>query len=161
MIAVIADDFSGAAEIAGIAWRYGLRTVLQIEPDFSVHDDIIIIDTDTRSKKVSEARQIHHSIARILHQSKIDWIFKKTDSVLRGHIIAEIEPLANESNKTKVLIVPNNPSSGKVIRNNTYYIDNRRLHETDFRFDPEFPAKSSVVTEILGSSKILPVSYLN
>jgi uncharacterized protein YgbK (DUF1537 family) len=162
MIVVIADDFSGAAEIAGIAWRYGLRTVLQTEPDLSVDDDIVILDTDTRSKEENEARKIHYSLARILNlnQSKIDWLYKKIDSVLRGYIIAEIDSLAVELHKNKVLIVPNNPSVGKVIRNNTYYIDNQRLHETDFKLDPEFPAKSSVVTEILGASKILPVTYI-
>ncbi len=49
MIAVIADDFSGAAEIAGIAWRYGLQAVLQTDLDLSVNYDVVVIDADTVS----------------------------------------------------------------------------------------------------------------
>ena len=161
MITVLADDFSGAAEIAGIAWRYGLQTVLQTEIDLSVNHDIIVIDTDTRSKKENETRKIHQSLAHILKRSKIDWFYKKTDSVLRGHIVAELESLAIESGMKKIMVAANNPSTGRVIRNNHYYIDNRKLHETHFRFDPEFPLKSSVVTEILGSSDHFPITYLN
>jgi uncharacterized protein YgbK (DUF1537 family) len=160
MIAVIADDFSGAAEITGIAWRYGLRAVLQTDVDLSVNYDIVVIDTDTRSKTKNEARQIYKLIAHTLNQSKIDWLYKKTDSVLRGHIIAEIESLAIESKINKILIVANNPSVGKVIKKNNYYVGDRKLHETNFRFDPEFPLKSSVVTDILGLSEILPLTYI-
>jgi len=161
MIAVIADDFSGAAEIAGIAWRYGLQAVLQTDFDLSVNYDVVVIDADTRSKKESEARQIHKSIVGILSHSKIDWIFKKTDSVLRGHIVPEIDSLLADLNINKILVVANNPSAGRVIKNNHYYIGDQRLHETDFRFDPEFPVKSSVVTDILGSSIKLSLTYLN
>ena len=56
MIVVIADDFSGAAEIAGIAWRYGIRTVVQTEIDLSVNYDLVIIDSNSRSKNEKEAR---------------------------------------------------------------------------------------------------------
>jgi len=70
MIVVIADDFSGAAEIAGVAWRYGLNSVIQTDSDLTMNYDVVVIDTDTRSKNEREARQIHKSIARILNQSK-------------------------------------------------------------------------------------------
>lgn len=160
MIVVIADDFSGASEIAGIAWRYGLRSVIQTDIDLSVNNEIVIIDADTRSKKENDARFIHKSIAQTLNKSKIDWLFKKTDSVLRGHIIAEIESLASVFDRRKFLLIANNPSDGKVIRNNNYYIDDQRLHETEFKFDPEYPVKSSVVMDILGSSKMLPLTYI-
>jgi len=58
-------------------------------------------------------------------------------------------------------MIANNPSNGRVVKNSHYYIDGQRLHETDFRFDPEFPAKSSFITDILGLSKLLPLTYLN
>jgi len=161
MIAVIADDFTGAAEITGIAWRYGLQAVLQTDVDFSVDYDVVVIDADTRSKKEKEARQIHKSITGILNQFNIDWIYKKTDSVLRGHIVPELESLLSILHLKKILVIANNPSDGRVIKNNHYYIGDQELHETDFGFDPEFPVKSSVATDIPGSSKILPLTYLD
>jgi len=161
MIVVLADDFSGAAEIAGIASRYGLRTILQTDIDLSGNYDVVIVDTNTRSKQEKEAREILKKIARTVSGSQIEWIYKKIDSVLRGHITAEIESLVTELNVNKILIVANNPSSGRVIKEKKYYIDDQKLHETDFRFDPEFPAKSSVVTDILGTSQLLPLFYIH
>jgi uncharacterized protein YgbK (DUF1537 family) len=58
-------------------------------------------------------------------------------------------------------MIANNPSAGRVIRNNHYYIDDMKLENTDFRFDPEFPVKSSIVTDILSSSKLLPLKLLD
>ena len=49
MIIILADDFTGAAEIAGIALRYHLAAELHttIQPEFDM--DVLVIDTDTRS----------------------------------------------------------------------------------------------------------------
>lgn len=161
MIVVIADDFSGAAEIAGIAWRYGIRTVVQTEIDLSVNYDLVIIDSNSRSKNEKEARRIHKSLARVLSKSPNSYVYKKIDSVLRGYIIAELESLLDELDITKILIAANNPSVGRMIKNGQYYVGNQLLHETDFRSDPQFPVTSSTVMDVLGSSDKLTLIYLN
>jgi uncharacterized protein YgbK (DUF1537 family) len=161
MIVVIADDFSGAAEIAGIAWRYGLKTVIQTEMDLSTEVDVIVVDTNSRSMNEDDAGNINRSISNTLNRSNIEWVFKKTDSVLRGHIIHEIESLNNGLKKEKVLLIANNPSSGRIIRNKKYYIDDMELNRTDFGHDPDFPAQSSKIGDILGPSKSLPIRFIN
>jgi hypothetical protein len=161
MIVVIADDFSGAAEIAGIAWRYGLKTVLQIEMDLSANAEVIVVDTGSRSMNEDEAGYVHKSLSNNLIKSAIDWIFKKTDSVLRGHIITEIESLNAGLKKKNVLLIANNPSSGKMIKNGVYYINEVALHKTDFGNDPEFPLDTSNVSDILGQSNSLPTMVID
>ena len=47
----------------------------------------------------------------------------------------------------RCVYLPANPSKGRIIRNGVYYINNVPIHETDFSFDPEFPAKTSVLRE--------------
>ena len=40
MVFVLADDFSGAAEIGGIGHRYGLRTEVQLSLDLNTAADL-------------------------------------------------------------------------------------------------------------------------
>ena len=47
----------------------------------------------------------------------------------------------------RCVFVPANPSKGRVVRQGVYYIQGTPIHETDFSFDPEFPACSSVLSE--------------
>ena len=52
---VIADDLSGAAEIAGIGHRYGLPTRLVRERPTSFAPGLTVIDSDSRSLAPADA----------------------------------------------------------------------------------------------------------
>ena len=105
-----------------------------------------VIATDTRSMSEAEAIAETHRIASALsHQPSA--IFKKTDSALRGHVVAELQALMEATGALRCVYLPANPSKGRTIRNGVYYINNVPIHETDFSFDPEFPAKTSVLRE--------------
>jgi uncharacterized protein YgbK (DUF1537 family) len=86
MIAVIADDFTGAAEIGGIGLRHGLNVIIETEPIRNRSADLIIIANDTRSLRADEASGQIAQITEHLMQLKPGFIFKKIDSVLRGNI---------------------------------------------------------------------------
>ncbi len=146
MIAVIADDITGAAEIAGIAKSAGLNTRLVMvgKEQAEVHAEVVVYATDTRQMTETEAVEEVERIARNLPKDVL--IFKKTDSVLRGHILAECEAIMRNSDYEKLLLVPQNPSKGRVVKGGIYYINNVPLNETQFANDPEFPAKSADVT---------------
>ena len=145
---VIADDITGAAEIAGIAFACGedVRLVCGCDTATYSTNETTVIATDTRSmsetEAVAETRYIASSI--IHHPSSI---FKKTDSALRGHVVAELLTLMQAMGYERVVYLPANPSKGRIIRNGTYYINNVPICETDFSFDPEFPARTSVLKE--------------
>ena len=152
MITVIADDITGAAEIAGAAWSHGLKVVLSTGFNQQNDDtDVLVIATDTRSGCEADAVNEMLCLARqIEHNGGI--LFKKTDSALRGHIVAELNALFKIKAYTRALLLPQNPSKDRAISNGTYFISGNPLAETAFKDDPEFPAKSSAVTEILGRS---------
>lgn len=146
---VIADDITGAAEIAGIAFSKGHQVSLVCGS--SACCDIVaaqttVIATDTRSMTEAEAIAESHRIAS--HLSPLTtYLFKKTDSALRGHVVAELTALMEATGYQRAVYLPANPSKGRIIKNGTYYINNVPIHETDFSFDPEFPAKTSVLRE--------------
>lgn len=149
MIVVIADDITGAAEIAGTALRYGLQTVLTTNEAVTLPDvDVAVIATDTRSESEEKAKSIVKLIT--MHTAKNgNVLFKKTDSVLRGHIVAELKAIVETANLRNALLIAQNPSKGRIITNGTYYVNGVKLEETAFRQDPEFPALSSNVKTLL------------
>lgn len=150
MIAVIADDFTGAAELAGIGYRFGLAVEVQTSVVPETTAELLVIDTDSRSIPQDIAVGRVKAIMHELIGMPIDWIFKKTDSVLRGHVLAELTAVADALNVQSTLLVPANPGVGKTIRNGEYFIDDRPLHQTHFANDPGYPATTSEVKRLLG-----------
>lgn len=143
---VIADDITGAAEIAGIAFEKGRQVRLlcstSVCGDTIAAEETVVIATDTRSMTEEDAA------AEIRRQtSHLSPLFKKTDSALRGHVVAELTALMETTGFKRVVYLPANPSKGRIIRDGIYYINGVPIHETDFSFDPEFPAWTSSLRE--------------
>ena len=153
MIIVIADDITGAAELAGIGLRYGLR--VKLSADVMDHDqtDLLVIYSNTRSQKKEQAVNEMKHLATKAGRLNPMFIYKKTDSVLRGHVLAELEAQMDVLGFKKALLVPANPVLGRIIENGLYYINGQPLHETNFSADPEYPAETSVVKELLGDGE--------
>jgi uncharacterized protein YgbK (DUF1537 family) len=152
MIAVIADDFTGAAEIGGIGLRHGLKIVIETSIESIEDVDLIIIATNTRSMPADEAKKVIHEVTIQLINLNPDCIFKKLDSVLRGNIVDELQEQMRVMNKQKALVVAGNPFFGRLIRNGIYYVNDKPLIHTGFAADPEFPLKSSKILDIVGET---------
>ncbi len=152
---VIADDITGAAEIAGIAHQHGLPVRLVFGCS-TAKCDTTVIATDTRSMTEEEA--VKETLRIVSQLSTLNsQLFKKTDSALRGHVVAELSALMQATGYQRTVFLPANPSKGRIIRNGKYFIKEVRgersevreipIHETAFSYDPEFPAKTSVMKE--------------
>lgn len=147
-IFVVADDLTGAAEIAGIASSYGLDTdLLTAMPDgvLTVSNDVVVLATDTRSANECDAMEVSRSVARALLGDVL--LFKKTDSALRGHVMAEMQTWIDAMQATRTLFIPANPSKGRTIQGGIYYVGGIPISQTAFAHDPEFPALTSSVYE--------------
>ena len=150
---VIADDITGAAEIAGIAFSKGQEVRLlcssPVNCDGVAVNETTVIATDTRSmsevEAVAETRHIIRPLSLEGDGGRL--LFKKTDSALRGHVVAELTALMESTGYQRAVYLPANPTKGRVIKNGLYYINKVPIHETAFSYDPEFPAKTSVLKE--------------
>ena len=149
MIAVIADDLSGAAEIAGIALRFELSVEIAFEVNENTTADVLIISTDTRSMDVAAAINMTEVVVTNLIKLNPAWIYKKIDSVLSGHVFAEIQTQLAICKNKAVFIIPANPSMGRTIINGHYYIQDVPIHLTGFASDPEFAINNSLVKTFL------------
>ncbi len=161
MIIVIADDFSGAAEMGGIALRFGLKVEIQTEFHItSPAPDIIVLDTNTRSGLSRNAIKQMEKTIKKLRSSPVDLLFKKTDSVLRGHVREELNTILSCMPGKSILLAPANPSSGRTIKDGHYYINGKLLHQSIFSDDPESPVHTSDVLSLLGHSEIDRIQVL-
>ena len=148
MIAVIADDFTGAAELAGIGLRYDLKVELATSA-ISTDADLLVVSADSRSLN---SRMAHKTITKIVKDTvalQPSFIYKKIDSVFRGHVLEEIKIQMHESGLKKALIVGGNPSLGRTIIEGKYYLNGDLISDTDFGNDPEFAITDSSVLKII------------
>ncbi|MDF1850119.1 MAG: four-carbon acid sugar kinase family protein [Verrucomicrobiales bacterium] len=153
MEVVLADDFTGAAEIAGIAWRGHRSVALCLELPDELSCDVTVIDTDTRLAKPEEAREQVTWIAAAIHDRGITRVYKKIDSVLRGPVVAEIEGVLQGLKREQALLISANPSRGRIIAEGIYRIDEVLLVDTVFAHDPFHPALDSRVRERIGATE--------
>jgi len=149
MIAVIADDLTGAAELGGIGLRYNLAVEIATTVNTASKADLLIIATDTRSMPEELALQEMELVTKKLKEINPATIFKKVDSVMRGHVVSEIKVHLQKLGLDKALLVPANPAFGRTINNGRYFIKGKPIHLTSFAHDPEFAITSSRVQHML------------
>lgn len=152
MIVVIADDLSGAAELAGAALRHGLSAEVQTKFAHDTEADVICLDTDSRSMSPIGAAQRISQITAVVMEAQPDWIYKKCDSALRGPILSEASAIAAMAKKRRLLMAPANPGRGRIIKGGEYFVNETPLHETCFANDPEHPCSTSNVRALIGST---------
>ncbi len=98
---VIADDLSGAVEVAAVL---GLKRIAL------GHADGDVVDLDTRALPPEQAaRRVRELDGRIT--------FKKIDSLLRGNVVAELEALSGT-----LIVAPALPVEGRTVRNGILHV---------------------------------------
>ena len=158
MIGVIADDLTGAAEIGAIGLRYGLHSQILTNGKSGGTADLICVDTDSRACDPDEAARRVAAAANLLRKAGAEWIYKKVDSVLRGHAVVETEAAMGQLQFSRAILAPANPSLGRKIRDGRYFVKGRLIHKTEFARDPEHPRTSPDVLDLLDKSRVFPIS---
>lgn len=150
-IVVIADDLSGAAELAGIAVLHGLTAEVQTRFDGASDAQVIAVETDSRGLSASAAAAKVHEAALRVAAARPAMIFKKVDSVLRGNVCAEIEAILAATGLHAAVLAPANPSRGRTIEGGRYRIGGIPLDQTEFARDPEHPRLTADIAALLGA----------
>jgi uncharacterized protein YgbK (DUF1537 family) len=149
MIGVIADDLTGAAELGAVGLRLGLKAEIVRSGRPGGAAELVCVDTDSRSCAPAEAARRAAAAAKLLRSAGARWIYKKVDSVLRGNVTAEVEAVMQALNFNRALLLPANPSLGRVIRDGQYFVRGKPIHRTEFAKDPEYPRRTAQVLRLL------------
>ena len=153
-IIVLADDLTGAAEVGALAHEAGLRVaIITRVPRAPIDTDVLVLDTNTRLDPPGRAAARVKRRAARLRALPHSGVFKNTDSVLRGPVLAELSACAAAFGFARTLLVAGNPSLGRTIQNGRCYVDGRPLDQTPFARDPHHPARSAEALELLRATR--------
>ncbi|MFP6901040.1 MAG: four-carbon acid sugar kinase family protein [Opitutales bacterium] len=157
MILAFADDFSGAAEVAGVAHRYGLQAIVTTCSEIPENCEFVAFDMATRSMTEDQASAKALVCGKLAAHLSPTLLYKKTDSVLRGHLAIELSAMLSSTGRSLGLLVPANPARNRTISNGVYRIEDIPLIDTEFARDPVFPIHSSQVKDLVLGAESLAI----
>lgn len=160
---IIADDFTGALDSgAGFAAR-GVRTLVVVgtEVSFDAGTEVLVVDAETRHMADTDAYDTVFRLVARAKEAGIPFIYKKTDSALRGNIGAELTALLQASGADRLPFLPAFPQMGRTTENGVHLIKGVPVAESVFGKDPFEPVDCSVVAELIAKQSGVPVRNLS
>lgn len=157
---ILADDFTGALDtgVQFAARGAVTRIVTNSAFDFALADaEVLVVATETRHLPPQEAYDIVYHAARNARNAGTPYLYKKTDSALRGNIGSELTAVMDAAKSDTIAFLPAFPQLGRVTRNGVHYVDGVPVTESVFGKDPFEPVAASAVAEIIGSQSKKPV----
>ncbi|MFF2270931.1 3-oxo-tetronate kinase [Agromyces sp. NPDC058136] len=158
MIGVIADDVTGATDVAAALSRAGLRTLLSLTAEISetastAPADAVVIGLKTRSMPVEEAVALSLDALASLQGLGADRFYVKYcstfDSTPEGNIGPITEALAAELGAGVVVTTPAAPVHGRTVYRGRLFVGDDLLDETHMRDHPVTPMRDSSVARLL------------
>jgi uncharacterized protein YgbK (DUF1537 family) len=170
LLGAIADDFTGAADIASVLTQGGMRTLLLIGvpgvPPSREHFDAIVIALKSRSTPSREAVEDSSSALGWLRQSSARQIYFKYcstfDSTPEGNIGPVAERLLADLGDDFTVFCPSLPANGRTVYGGHLFVGDQLLSETGMRNHPLTPMTDSNLVRVLAtqsSSKVGLVSH--
>ena len=150
---IITDDFTGALDTGIQFTKQGVKIQIAVEQNpenISISDStqVLVIDLETRPLTAQQAYEIVKYVMIWAKRKNIYYIYKKTDSALRGNVGAELKAVSDVY-KECVYFIPAFPKIGRITKNGNHYINNVLLSETAFAKDPFEPVKHSHMKDII------------
>lgn len=156
-IGVIADDFTGATDIASYFAKSGL-SVLQVNTGALTdinHEGyhVIVFALKSRSCPVEEAIAISVTALKQLKEAGCDKIFFKYcstfDSTSEGNISAVTSALMDELKTEQTLFCPGLPKNGRTVYMGYLFVDGTLLSDSPMRFHPLNPMTESDLVQLI------------
>jgi uncharacterized protein YgbK (DUF1537 family) len=150
VIAAVADDDTGATDLAGMLAGQGLRTVLLIDTpkseDFdrwTSEQDAVIAGPATRALAPGEAYRLTREAVRLLRSlnpATVQIKYCSTfDSTREGNIGPSIDAALDEMGEEFTIAVPALPVNGRTTYLGHHFVDGRLLSESPMRRHPLTP----------------------
>lgn len=161
VLLIIADDFTGALDTGVQFAARGIKTRVVVGADASLthqNADVLVVDTETRHLPAAQA---YAAVERLVQRAKyagFAYLYKKTDSALRGNVGAELAALLNASGSRQLAFLPAFPQMNRVTKNGVQYIDGAPVTESPFGVDPFEPVRHAAVTDLLAEQTDLPAA---
>lgn len=154
---IIADDFTGALDTGVKFAQRGtvVRVVTDYKYDFTelpMDVQVLVMDAETRHIAPNKAYARILEIGKRAVAAGITYLYKKTDSALRGNIGSELTALLDataEKGNPILHFVPALPEMGRTTKNGVHYIDGVPVKDSVFGQDPFEPVTCSYIPDVI------------
>ena len=161
VLLIIADDFTGALDTGVQFAARGIKTRVVVGADAALthrNADVLVVDTETRHLPAAKAYEAVERLVRRAGHAGFAYLYKKTDSALRGNVGAELAALLNASGSRQLAFLPAFPQMNRVTKNGVQYIDGAPVTESPFGVDPFEPVRHAAITDLLAEQTDLPAA---
>lgn len=157
-IGIIADDFTGASDIASFMNLAGANSILinEIPLNYNYNYssyDVIVIALKTRSINVKEAINYTRAAYKFLLENGVENIYFKYastfDSTKDGNIGPVSDYLLETMEQKYSLIVPSFPDNNRIVKEGILYVDGKKIEDTHMRNHPINPMEESNLIKLM------------
>lgn len=117
---------------------------------------VLVVVSETRHAAPEEAYRIVHRIASIGKGAGIPYVYKKTDSALRGNIGAELAAVLHAYDADVISFLPAYPVMNRITAGGRQFIDGLPAEESVFGQDPFDPVKESDIRKLIQMQADIP-----
>jgi 3-dehydrotetronate 4-kinase len=156
VLGCIADDFTGATDLANNLVRAGMRTVLTVDvPTQNEPIDADAVVVALKSRTVPAAKAVEQSLraCRWLRRQGAGQIYFKIcstfDSTAAGNIGPVIEALMDELNCGFTIATPAFPETGRTVVHGHLFLGDTLLSESGMRHHPLTPMTDANLVRVL------------
>lgn len=149
-IGVIADDFTGATDIAGFLVANGVKTIQTADVpkgSFTAHADAYVVSLKSRSCPSDEAiEQSLNALSWLKKQGCTQFYFKYCstfDSTVKGNIGPVTDALMDVLGEEFTVVCPALPINGRCVYKGYLFVHDQLLHESGMRNHPITPMTDS------------------
>lgn len=160
---IIADDFTGALDTGVQFAASGANTRVVTSADYDLRRidpdvQVLVMDAETRHLSPGEAYDIVYDITKKAIAQNIPFLYKKTDSALRGNIGSELTAMLNAAGGKILSFLPAFPKMKRWTKDGVHFIDDVPVHESVFGNDPFEPVTCSHIPEMISNQSRVKVS---
>ncbi|WP_328698023.1 3-oxo-tetronate kinase [Streptomyces sp. NBC_00342] len=169
-LGAIADDFTGATDLATMLVARGYRTVVTVGPDAVAGDhavaaaDAVVVALKSRTAPVSEAVASSLGALRALRAAGCERFYFKYcstfDSTPQGNFGPVTDALLNAVDERRAVVVPAFPDTGRTVLDGRLLVHGEPLDESPMRHHPLTPMRDSDVGRLLAPQTTHPVRHV-
>ncbi len=164
---ILADDLTGCMDTGVQFAKAGIRTRVCLFSDINeavmgqCDAPVMVIDTESRHLSAVEAARRIMKLTRQAVRAGISYLYKKTDSTLRGNIGSELTAMLECSGTQELIFVPAYPSLGRYTISGCQYVGSLPLHRSSFADDPFHPIQHSEIPKIIAQQSSIRTSSVS
>jgi uncharacterized protein YgbK (DUF1537 family) len=131
----------------------GMKVLLSIDvnciKEIPTDTEVWIINTHSRSESEPKAIKRVKKAIEYLQGWNADYYYKKIDSTLRGNIGMELEAIIESLQLEKLPLCAAFPQMGRITVDSIHYVNGKKVSESAYSEDVQFPVKESNINKLL------------